>query len=280
MRLLRLLGLVILSSSWACATPAQFGPRTSAPPDATLLRVMTYNIKSATRGMDGVAEVIRDTAPDIVALQEVDCRSRRAGRLDQAAVLSEKTGLPYHAHFRTRDVFGGAYGLALLSRFPVEALEQYPLPMSNGGEPRTVVHALLKVAGREVSVYITHLVHPPFRNHIRVRQGEFISGLLARDPRPKLLMGDFNDGPDSDTVRLLRRQMKDVFDASGSGWAGTFQLPLPFLPSIRLDYVLASDAFIPLRSRVLRVEASDHYPVVAEVRLKEAPALGADATSQ
>jgi hypothetical protein len=25
------------------------------------------------------------------------------------------------------------------------------------------------------------------------------------------------------------------------------------------------------------VEASDHYPVVAEVRLKDAPALGADA---
>src|SRR3954464_7013015 len=106
MRLLPLLSLVILSSSWACTTPAPFGPRTSAPPDATLLRVMTYNIKSGTRGLDGVADVIRDTAPDIVALQEVDCRSRRAGRLDQAEVLSERTGLPYHAHFRTRDVFG------------------------------------------------------------------------------------------------------------------------------------------------------------------------------
>jgi endonuclease/exonuclease/phosphatase family metal-dependent hydrolase len=93
-------------------------------------------------------------------------------------------------------------------------------------------------------------------------------------------MGDFNDGPDSDTVRLLRRQMRDVFDASGSGWDGTFQLPLPFLPSIRLDYVLASDAFVPLRSRVLRVEASDHYPVVAEVRLKEAPVLGTAADAQ
>jgi len=280
MRLSPLLGLVILSSSWACTTPAPFGPRTSVAPDATLLRVMTYNIKSGTRGLDDVAKVIRDTAPDIVALQEVDCRSRRAGKLDQAAVLSEQTEMPYYAHFRTRDVFGGAYGLALLSRFPVEAIEQYPLPMPKGLEPRTVVHALLNVAGREVSVYITHLVHPPFRNHIRVRQGEFIAGLMERDPRPKLLMGDFNDGPGSDTVRLLRHQMTDVFDATGKGWDGTFQLPLPFLPSIRLDYVLASDAFIPLRSSVLRVEASDHYPVVAEVRLKEAPALGADATPQ
>lgn len=234
---------------------------------------MTYNIKSATRGMEGVVEVIREASPDIVALQEVDRRSRRAGGLDQAAVLAERTGLPYQAHFRTRDMFGGAYGIALLSRFPVEALEQYPLPMSQGGEPRTVAHALLRVDGREVSVYITHLVHPPFRDWIRLRQSALIASLIERDPRPKILMGDFNDGPDSTAVRLLRRNLKDVFETSGSGPSGTFPLPLPFLPSIRLDYVLACDSFTPLRSRVLRVEASDHYPVVADVRLKEAPAL-------
>lgn len=231
---------------------------------------MTYNIKSGTRGLEDVVQVMRDVRPDIVALQEVDCRSRRAGRLDQAAVLAERAGLTYHGHFRTRDVFGGAYGIALLSRLSIEAVEQYPLPVPDGGEPRMVVHAVLRVAEREVSVYLTHLIHPPLRDRIRLRQSALIAGLLAKDPRPRILMGDFNDGPSSLTVQLLRRGMVDAFDASGSGPSGTFQLPLPFLPAVRIDYVLTSNDFTPLASWVPRVEASDHYPVIADVQLKPA----------
>lgn len=234
-----------------------------------VLRVMTFNIQSGARGLEGVAEVIRQARPDIVALQEVDLGSRRASGQNQAAVLAERTGLEHHAHFRTTDLHGGAYGIALLSRFPLEALAQYPLPVPRGAEPRTVVHALMRVAGREVSVYLTHLIRQPFNSDIRMRQSALIAGLLARDPRPKLLMGDLNDGPDSRTVRLLRRDLMDVFAASGQGPEGTYPLPLPFSPTMRIDYVLASEAFVPLRSAVLRVGASDHYPVIADVRLKE-----------
>jgi endonuclease/exonuclease/phosphatase family metal-dependent hydrolase len=179
--------------------------------------------------------------------------------------------LPYHAHFRTTDLYGGAYGIALLSRFPLEALAQYPLPVPRGAEPRTVAHALMRVAGREVSVYLTHLIRRPFNSEARMRQSALIAAMLERDPRPKLLMGDLNDDPDSRTVRLLRRELTDVVAASGQGLEGTFPLPLPFSPALRIDYVFACDAFVPLRSAVLHVEASDHYPVIADVRLKDAP---------
>lgn len=234
---------------------------------------MTFNIESGVRGLDGVAEVIRGARPDIVALQEVDLGSSRAGGLDQTAVLAERTGLPYHAHFRTTDLFGGAYGIALLSRFPLEAMEQYPLPVPPGAEPRTVVHALMQVAGREVSVYLTHLIRRPFNGEARVRQSALIAALLAKDPRPKLLMGDLNDDPDSQPVRLLRREITDVAAASGQGLDGTFPLPLPFAPALRIDYVFACDEFVPVRSAVLHVGASDHYPVIADLRLKGAPEL-------
>ncbi|MBN1205968.1 MAG: endonuclease/exonuclease/phosphatase family protein [Myxococcaceae bacterium] len=273
--LLRLLSALSLSAALACASSAGTGPRfalaergVALPEGGTELRVMTFNIQSGARGLDGVIEVIRAAHPDIVALQEVDRGSRRANGLDQTAVIAERTGLVYHAHFRTTDLHGGAYGIALLSRFPLEALAQYPLPVPRGAEPRTVAHALLQVAGREVSVYVTHLIRQPFNSDARMRQSALIAGLLARDSRPKLLMGDLNDGPDSRTVRLLQRGLTDVFAASGQGPDGTYPLPLPFSPAMRIDYVLACDAFEPLRSEVLRVGASDHYPVVADVRLK------------
>ncbi len=277
MSLLRLSAALCLTVSLACASSSRVslgstpGDDAAAPRAEGELRVMTFNIQSAVRGLDGVAEVIRSARPDIVALQEVDRGSRRAHGLDQAAALAERTGLPYHAHFRTTDLHGGAYGIALLSRLPLEAVAQYPLPVPRGAEPRTVVHALVRVAEREVSLYLTHLIRQPFNSDIRMRQSALITRLLERDPRPKLLMGDLNDGPDSRTVRLLRRTLTDVFAASGQGAEGTYPLPLPFTPTLRIDYVMACEAFVPLHSEVLRVGASDHYPVIADVRLKAPP---------
>lgn len=279
MTFLRLLAAICLTTVLACASSSGTGPlaargaqEASASRAPGELRVMTFNIQSGLRGLDGVAEVIRAARPDIVALQEVDRGSRRAGGLDQTAVLAEQTGLRYHAHFRTTDLYGGAYGIALLSRFPLEALEEYSLPVPRGAEPRTLAHALMRVDGREVSVYVTHLIRRPFNSEARVRQSVWIAGLLAKDARPKLLMGDLNDDPDSRPVRLLRRGLTDVAAASGHGSEGTYPLPLPFSPALRIDYVLACEAFEPLRSEVLRVGASDHYPLVADVRLKSLPA--------
>nr|AYM52341.1 endonuclease/exonuclease/phosphatase family protein [Hyalangium minutum] len=278
MSFLRFLSALSLTTALACASPLGLGPRSASVEQQVStsrasgeLRVMTFNIQSGLRGLDKVAEVIRTAHPDIVALQEVDRGSRRAGGLDQTAVLAEQTGLPYHAHIRTTDLYGGAYGIALLSRFPLEALEEYPLPVPRGAEPRTLAHALMRVDGREVSVYVTHLIRRPFNGDARVRQSALIASLLEKDPRPKLLMGDLNDDPDSRPVRLLRRSLTDVAAASGQGSAGTYPLPLPFSPALRIDYVLACDSFEPVRSEVLHVGASDHYPVVADVRLKAAP---------
>ncbi|MCY1000640.1 endonuclease/exonuclease/phosphatase family protein [Myxococcus sp. MISCRS1] len=266
---LRLLPMLLMLGPLACATgPGLLPPEVPVAAvhrEPGTLRVMTFNIQSGARGLDGVARVIRASVPDVVALQEVDVGSARAGGVDQVEALARLTGLPHRAHFRTTDLHGGAYGIALLSRFPLEALAQYPLPNPVGAEPRTLAHAVMDVDGREVSVYLTHLIRRPFNARARLRQSAFVANLLARDTRPHLLMGDLNDDPDSNPLRLLRRQMKDVVAATG-GARGTYPMPL-FLPTLRIDYVLACDAFTPVASRVLRVDASDHYPVVADLRL-------------
>lgn len=273
MDILRLLVALSFATSLACASVAASLRPIVAPEALTTsrrrgdLRVMTFNIQSALRGLDGVAEVIRSSAPDIVALQEVDVGSRRGQGMDQPVELARRTGLPYSAHFRTTDLHGGAYGVAILSRFPLEAVRQYPLPVQRGDEPRTLAHALLKVNGREVSVYITHLTRRPFNGAIRVRQSVAILKVLEADARPKLLLGDMNDTPDSGSLRLFKRELMDVFALRGEGFADTY--PLPVLPDLRIDYVLACEHFQPRRSRVLRVKVSDHYPVVADVTLLE-----------
>ncbi|PTL81427.1 endonuclease/exonuclease/phosphatase family protein [Vitiosangium sp. GDMCC 1.1324] len=284
MRIDRLLAGLFLATPLACASNPQLlraeptPVALSAPGALTVpaaapahaegdLRVMTFNIQSGRQGLDKVAEAIHSAAPDIVALQEVDVRTRRSHGLDQPAVLAQRTGLPYFAHFRTTTLYGGDYGVAILSRFPLESVEQHPLPVEPGAEPRTVARILMKVHGQEVSVYVTHLTRRPFNGNIRVRQSVAIMKLMDQDPRPKLLMGDMNDTPDSGAVRLFKRELLDAFALRGQGSADTY--PLPILPSVRIDYVLACDRFMPKSSKVLRVKASDHYPVVADLTLLE-----------
>ncbi len=285
MRLDRLLAGLFLATPLACAstapafraepppmhlvstaaTPADTG----APREGEDVRVMTFNIQSGIHGLGKVAELIRSASPDIVALQEVDVGSSRAGGMDQPAELARRTGLTHYAHFRTTTLFGGDYGVALLSRYPLEGVEQFPLPVAPGTEPRTVARALMKVNGQEVSVYVTHLTRRPFNGALRVRQAATILALMAKDPRPKLVMGDLNDTPDSGSVRLFKREMADVFALRGEGAADTY--PLPVIPNLRIDYVLASDRFLPRSGKVLRVLASDHYPVVADLTLLAPP---------
>src|SRR4051794_910403 len=81
-------------------------------------RVLTYNIHHG-EGTDGrldlgrIAGVIKSCQADVVGLQEVDQATERSGGVDQAATLSELTGL--HATFgKAIDYRGGAYGLAVL----------------------------------------------------------------------------------------------------------------------------------------------------------------------
>ncbi len=271
MHLVRLLAGLFLATSVACASTPSLRANAASEPSASRvegdLRVMTFNIQSGRHGLDKVAETIRSVAPDIVALQEVDVRTRRADGLDQPAVLAQRTGLPYHAHFRTTGMHGGDYGVGLISRFPLVSVEQHPLPVEAGAEPRTVARVLMKVNGQEVSVYVTHLTRRPFNSAVRVRQSAAIMALMEKDPRPKLLMGDMNDTPDSRSVRLFRRELMDVFALRGQGASDTY--PLPIIPNLRIDYVMASDQFMPKSSRVLRVRASDHYPVVADLSLLE-----------
>lgn len=277
MRIDRLLAGLFLALPIACASSA---PVTLSAPGALALpvaartasegdlRVMTFNIQSGRQGLDKVAGAIRSAAPDIVALQEVDVHTRRAGGVDQSAELAWRTGLPYFAHFRTTSLHGGDYGVAILSRFPLESVEQHPLPVEPGSEPRTVARIVMQVHGQEVSVYVTHLTRRPFNGDIRVRQSAAIMKLMDEDSRPKLLMGDMNDTPESGSVRLFKRELLDVFALRGQGAADTY--PLPVIPNVRIDYVLASERFMPRSSQVLRVKASDHYPVVADLTLLDA----------
>ena len=92
--------------------------------------------------LDRIAALMRSLSPDIVAVQEVDSVVQRTDGMDQAEVLGRLTGMR-HLFGAFMPYQGGGYGMALLSRLPVEEWWNHRLP--DGDEPRTAVTARVRL---------------------------------------------------------------------------------------------------------------------------------------
>lgn len=173
------------------------------------LRVLTYNIHHA-EGRDGrvdlprIADVIRSARPDLVALQEVDRGTARTGGVDQLAELARMLGM--HAEFgKAIDLQGGAYGVAILSRWPVASSENHPLPSSPDYEPRTALTVRFRAGegGPWLRFTSTHLDNSRDADE-KLGQARHLSEVLTPDDaEPAILAGDFNARPGTDALQTI-----------------------------------------------------------------------------
>ena len=231
------------------------------------LRVLSYNLHHG-EGTDGVleleriAQLIRRAAPDLVALQEVDRHAQRTGGVDQLAELARLTGM-HGAFAKFMDFQGGEYGLALLSRAPIVSSERIELPPGEH-EPRAVLAAEIDAPGfgrlRFVSLHLDWLA----RDERRFDQARALLEALEEVDVPVVLAGDFNDTPDSRTMKLLTAGFTSAPKPAGA--QATFPSSAP---EREIDYVLYRPAErFTARSRVLEERvASDHRPLLAELSL-------------
>jgi len=224
-------------------------------PTRPKLRVLTYNIHHG-EGTDGkldlqrIAGIIGDLSPDVVALQEVDNKTRRTGGVDQAAELSRLTGMNF-AFGMAMPYQGGQYGEAVLSRFPLDRVRTYPLPFHPGIEPRAALRVrIMPDNGLPRFLFAsTHLSNES--EPARIEQAQQILRIFpASGSPPFVLAGDFNAHPESPPMKLLL----------DSVWKDAIA------PQSEIDYVLfrASDAWKVTGVKIVDdLVASDHRPVLA-----------------
>jgi endonuclease/exonuclease/phosphatase family metal-dependent hydrolase len=230
------------------------------------VRIAAYNIKHG-EGMDGqvdlsrAAEVLRALDPDVVTLQEIDRGTDRTDGVDQAARLAEALGMT--AHFGAFMPYqGGAYGMAVLTRLPVAAVENIRLP--TGDEPRTALRVTVGVGdeGRPLSVVGIHLYRTPEE---RLAQAEALSLHLESVEHPVVLAGDFNSLRGDRILRHLRAAEWQVVDKDGP----SFTYPADD-PAREIDFVMLrpGSAFEVVRHEVVDERiASDHRPLLVVLRL-------------
>jgi endonuclease/exonuclease/phosphatase family metal-dependent hydrolase len=238
------------------------------------LRVASFNIHHGV-GLDGsldldrTARVIEAVQADVVALQEVDRHlSARSGWVDQAGWLAERLGLDVvHGPNIDLDPHGPgaprrAYGNAVLSAHPIRSWRNIPLPGDDGGEPRGLLEVFVEVDEAVVCVAATHLQH---RSAIdRLDQARRIAEVISATPGPTVLLGDMNATPDSPEIAVLTGVLVDAWAAVGDGEGLTFDASSPHA---RIDYVLTSRDVAAASAWVVPTDASDHYPVVADLAI-------------
>lgn len=256
-------GLVLVFFSWA-------GGAYASGAELTRVRVLSYNIHHGEGGdgrldLERIAALIVEAQVDVVALQEVDQATTRTGGVDQASELGRLTGMRVF-YGKAMDYQGGAYGQALLSRWPLEETQVHRLSNPSAREPRIAVSALVRPPqGRAFRFVGTHL-DAGREDRDRWEQAGDLHQRFVDDPHPVILVGDFNARPDS---RVMERLLAFWNDAS----AARPDLTVPAKnPTARIDYILLSPApaWRVLSTQVLpEPVASDHRPVRADLELPE-----------
>ena len=169
---------------------------------------------------------------------------------------------------------GPRYGIALISRYPVRAwrVKRFPpapvslplmAPTPTGrpravrvpDEPRTVLSAVVELPYADVTIATAHLSFVPGVNTRQLRE---MRAFLAGQPRPMVLMGDFNT--------------PGGIPGLVTGWHQIARTPTyPVArPRVQFDHILADgwtdEALAEARgsARAIPLAVSDHCALVAE----------------
>lgn len=232
----------------------------------TDITAVSFNIKSGRGGgsLPAIAATLRDSGADVVLLQEVDRLRYVSNQVDMPAYFGAQLGM-YHA-FGNNVPYGGSagYGTAILSRFPILSVENSYLPRPGSTQQRGLLHAVIDVDGKEVSIYDTHLQNE--NEPARMLQAGAINAMIAADPRPRILGGDMNAQPTSGPMNVLSSRWIDTWGTVGVGDGRTH--PARGLRG-RIDYLLyGGEGITPITSDVLAPVLSDHKAVRASYTIE------------
>jgi len=94
----------------------------------------------------------------------------------------------------------------------------------------------------------------------RSEQTKVILEVIEESPYPVVILGDFNDTPQSYTYQQLKKGRKDAFIERGNGWGATYLKPFPIM---RIDYILHDEEIMCTSYKCVGDIKSDHAMVEA-----------------
>ncbi len=231
------------------------------------LTILCYNIRfGELASLEEMADFIKAQNPDLVALQEVDCRTYRERAPKQhgkdfITELGFLTGM-LPAYGKTIEYAGGYYGIGILSKYPMASVERVYLPKTeNGKEQRAVLIADVEIHENEfITFACTHLDY----TNTQERQGQVnkLNETLLKKTYPVIVCGDFNARPDSKEIVSGMDAWKHLDD-------GGLTVPAEN-PKYKIDYIFGypKEKWQTIEAETYKAQLSDHLPISATMLLK------------
>jgi endonuclease/exonuclease/phosphatase (EEP) superfamily protein YafD len=235
-----------------------------------VVSVATMNVGNDMAPDDRLVAAIREMAPDVVALEELNRR-----QADALAGALEDT-------WPHRFTFGDSYeGRGVFSRYPLHG--ETVLEIASG---RPDVRVEVEIEGEVLTLLVAHPRPPKLKRTtldipFALQRQLLRLADLALEASPAVLVGDFNVRPDTTIyARLRERGLLDAFAESGEGPERTFPVRLERgarrkvrvkTPALfRLDYIWHTPDIRSMATWVGGDTGSDHLPVVSRLAIPRA----------
>jgi endonuclease/exonuclease/phosphatase family metal-dependent hydrolase len=247
-----------------------------SPSQKNEFKFMTYNIHFGV-GMDDLLNLERiaqnilseDIDPDVIGLQEVENGRLTSHGIDMALWLAKRLKMHY---YYLPAVNEHAYGLALLSKYPITVATGYQVPSLS--LERFLLHGVIRINETlEMDVFVTHLGLIGWDEDLAAQVNFVLQKTnQVNKTSNKILMGDFN-------LEYNAPQLAPIYTAYNDTIAGIPRART--FPSVNLfgDPIESIDYIFTTKNVINIVEShviadflpgnnpaefgSDHLPVVA-----------------
>jgi endonuclease/exonuclease/phosphatase family metal-dependent hydrolase len=257
------------------------------------LKALSYNV----RGFDiyqwskepgakkEIFKFLETQEPQLVCFQEY-FTSPKTGQT-HTYISSQLKYLPYNAVYYTADPANrSGFGIATFCKYPI--LKKSRIPFNSSFNAAIYTDILFR--SDTIRVFNIHLQSIKFQEEnyafmdtarlkynneqmkgiraigsrlktaftMRAEQAQIIANYIKDSPHPVVVMGDFNDTPQSYAYRKIKKGLNDSFRKSGRGFGNTYAGELP---SFRIDYIMYGPPLLSSDFLRIKTDHSDHYPI-------------------
>ena len=293
--------IVTIAIGWSILlSHFQFNKKQDSTPES--LKIITYNVHNfynylpdknhPNSQQDSIQIFFQKESPDIVCLQEFFPKDKIL--INDKKRFGRKIGLKYfHYKKYLSQKHKAKVGLVTYSKYPIlkedfieyqhktiglitkilrgkDTIAIYNLHLASlhfgGNDYRFLKDIKKNQSKEEIKEGSSRIIHKMLNAYrIRAHETALIKGLLKQTQLPIILCGDFNDTPLSYTYHEFSELLEDSFCEAGRGIASTFTAP--YLPPIRIDYILHTKEFKTTNFKLKKIEFSDHYPIISNMQI-------------
>jgi endonuclease/exonuclease/phosphatase family metal-dependent hydrolase len=301
-----LLSLIVIILGWNHLNnliPINFkdsGIPESTDPDR-IFKALSYNVRgfdvyrwtNDPEAKQEIFDFLKNQDPDLVCIQEYYTSSNRGET--HADVSKQLQALPQSAVYFTNDPANRqGFGIATFSKYPIIKKSRIPFNSSFNA----AMYTDIQFQSDTIRVFNVHLQSIRFEQDdyafmdtarlkysneqmheirvigsrlktafaLRAEQAKMIASYIRDSPHSVIVMGDFNDTPQSYAYRKIRKGIRDAFRKAGGGFGNTYSGEFP---SFRIDYIMHDEVMIPYEFKRIKIDYSDHFPITTWLYMHE-----------